>query len=148
MQHDNISITGRLRFKLFNEAGAIISDQEGPNLVVQVGKNQLAAIMAGSSTAVPVAMAVGTSGTAPALSDTALGGELARVAFSSATSSANQTTYVANFNAGVGTGTILEAGLFSSTTSGAGILTSRSTSLSVTKGSTDTLQITWTLYFN
>lgn len=143
---DNYTLTGRLRFQLFNSDGIIVEDKEGPNLIVNAGKAQVAALLAGTSTSYPVAMAVGTDSTAPSLTNTALGAEIpgGRVAMSSSTQVGAQTIYVANFPAGVATGTIAEAGLFSNTVSG-GTMTSRSTSLTVVKGASDSLQITWTL---
>lgn len=144
--NDNFEITGRLSWTLTDEDGNIKESKEGPNLIVAVGKTQLAALLAGTSSTIMNYMAVGSSGTAPSSGDTALISELARVIFTSTTPVSNVVTYVANYNAGVGTGTILEAGLFSANV--AGIMLSRSTSISVVKAAGDTLQITWTITFN
>lgn len=143
---DDIQITGQLGWILIDSDGNIKESDTGHNLIVTVGKTQLAALLAGTSTTVMGFMAVGSSSTAPALGDTTLVSELARVAFSSVTPTSNIVTYIANYNAGVGTGTILEAGLFSAAS--AGIMLSRSTSISVVKAAADTLQITWTITFN
>lgn len=143
---DNLTVTGQLSYVLKDSSGNIKEQNTGPNLIVAVGKAQLAALLAGTSSTVMGFMAVGSSSTAPTSTDTTLVSELARVAFTSTTPVSNVVTYIANYNAGVGTGTIQEAGLFSAITSG--IMLSRSTSITVTKTAGDTLQITWTITFN
>lgn len=142
---DTFTIEGKLRFILTDSHGTTLFDKEDHNLIVNTGKAQVASFLAGTSTAHPLAVAVGTDSTVPTITNTALGAEIARVAVTSATSSSATVTYIADLGAAVGTGTILEAGLFSSVTALAGVLFSRSTSLSVVKGPTDILQIIWTI---
>jgi hypothetical protein len=88
-------------------------------------------------------MAIGSSDTSPALGNTTLGTETGRVALTSTTPSTTTITYVATFPAGTGTGSVEECGIFDA--GAAGTLFARSTSLSLTKGAGDTLQITWTV---
>lgn len=145
MLDTKIKVTGEISWTLFDENGNV-KEGGGHNLIVTVGKAMLASLLSGASSTIPTHMAIGTSATAPALSDTALGAEIARVAFSSNTPAGTTVTYVANYGVGVGTGTIQEAGLFSASV--AGTLLSRSTSISVTKAAGDTLQITWTITFS
>ena len=126
---------GRVEIKL---NGLVVLETE--NTVTTAGRNGMAAqLLATPNLSVFSQMAVGT-GTPSA---TALGGEIARVAFTSKTVSANVCTVVANYAAGIGTGTITEAGTFDAATAG-NMWTSASFG-AVTKASGDTLQITWTL---
>lgn len=146
MLNEKTHFKGELSWTLFDEDGNIKEQGQGHNLIVNAGKALMASLLSGASSTIPTYMAVGSSATAPAVTDTALGTELARVAFSSNTPSGAIVTYVANFGVGVGTGTIQEAGLFSASTGGT--MLSRSTSISVTKAAGDTLQITWTITFS
>jgi len=88
-------------------------------------------------------MAVGTSSTAPTAGDTALGGEVGRVALASSTSASNVVTYTATFPAGTGTGALVEAGIFNAGASGT--MLCRTTFSVVNKGAADAMSITWTI---
>ena len=91
--------------------------------------------------------AVGDDATAAGATDTALFGELGRVALTSkiqgAGGSANQLTYSATVPAGTGTGTIVEAGLFNA--SSGGNMLARSVFAPIVKGAGDAIDITWVL---
>lgn len=147
MIKDKQTITGEIAsWKLFDEHGTLKQEGFGPNLVTTLGKEQIALSIA-DGTGVPFThMAIGSNSTIPAIGDTALGAELGRVAVTSTTALNNTVTYEATFGAGVGTGSVAEAGIFSASV--AGIMLSRSTSLSLTKGASDTLQVTWIITFN
>jgi hypothetical protein len=88
-------------------------------------------------------MAVGSSSTAPANGDTALGGELGRVALTSSTASGAIATYIATFPAGTGTGAVVEAGIFNASSSGT--MLCRTTFSVVNKGADDAMSITWAI---
>lgn len=143
---DNLVIKGRLSYQLIGEDGNLKEEFEGPNLVVTSGLNFLASLLGGSAPTLMSHMAVGTSSTAPAPSQTALLGEIGRVALSSTSPSGANVIYQATFPPGTGTGTIAEAGLFNS--GAGGTMLSRSTSISVIKAAGDTLNIIWTITFN
>ena len=143
---DLLTIKGRLSYQLLDEHGALKEEFEGPNLVVTVGLNFLASLLGGSAPTLMSHMAIGSSATAPAPAQTALLGELGRVALSSTSPSGSNVIYQATFGPGVGTGTIAEAGLFNSNSGGT--MLSRSTSISVIKAAGDTLNIIWTIAFN
>lgn len=143
---DTLKIKGRLSYQLFDESGNMKEEFEGPNLVVTTGLNFLASLLGGGAPTLMSHMAVGSSGTAPALGDTALGGELGRVALTSTSPSGSNVIYQATFPPGTGTGTILEAGLFNNSVGGT--MLSRSTSISVIKAAGDTLNVIWTITFN
>lgn len=91
--------------------------------------------------------AIGDDNTAVAAGDTALYGELGRVALTSkiqgSAGNAHQLTYSSTVPAGVGTGTIVEAGLFNAVT--AGIMLARSVFSPIVKGAGDAIDITWVL---
>lgn len=142
MINENIKVTGNVSIKVFDEQGNIKEEREIKNLVVTTGKGFIAARMIGTPTAMSH-MAVGSSSTAPAAADTGLGGELGRVALTSSNVSGAVVTYVASFAAGVGTGAVVEAGLFNA--SSGGTMLCRTTFAVVNKGANDGMSITWTV---
>lgn len=146
MLNDTLKITGAVSIKLLDKGGNVLETREIPNLVVSAGKTFIASSMLKTTTNTPTAMthmAVGTSSTAPAAGDTALGAEAGRVALASSTSSANVVTYTATFPAGTGTGALVEAGIFNA--SSAGTMLCRTTFSVVNKGAADAMSITWTI---
>jgi hypothetical protein len=114
-----------------------------PNLVVTTGKNFVASRIKDATTPAMSHMAIGTVSTAAAATDSALGGEAARVALSSTTVTGNVVNYIASFPAGTGTGAITEAGLFNAST--AGTMFCRTTFAVVNKGASDSMTITWSV---
>ena len=138
---ESVSVKGNLEVVLLDENGNQKDFRKVNNLVVAVGKDVIASRLLGNSIPVMSHMAVGSSGTAAATSQTALGGELGRVSFDSATRSSNTLTYVATFPAGTGTGSLAEAGIFNAASSGN--LLCRTTFSTVTKASGDTIVVTW-----
>ena len=117
---------------------------EKKNLIVQVGKNFLANAIINSSTSPFVGMAIGTGTTPASTSDTTLQTELVRAAFTSSSVSTNVVSLSNTYAAGVGTGAITEAGIFTNATSG-GTMLSHVVFSAVNKGSLDTLTINWTI---
>jgi hypothetical protein len=140
-----VQLRGHAKFELFGPAGELRETVEIDNLVTTAGKAGAAAQIA-STPALPKWgwMAIGTGSPAATL----LGSENARIAFSSNTSATNVDTVVATFGAGVGTGTITEAGTFDVVTANTVNMWTSATSFSITKGALDSLQITWTLTYN
>jgi hypothetical protein len=117
---------------------------EKKNLIVQVGKNFLASAIVNSSASPFVGMAIGTGTTAATTADTALQTEVARAAFTSYSVSTNVVNMSNTYAAGVGTGSITEAGIFNNSTSG-GIMLSHVVFSAVGKSAADTLTINWTI---
>ena len=140
--NDKLRLSGWVIWELRNAAGVLLFRDEGPNLVVDDGLELIADLLIGGGTA-PTHMAIGSDGTAPDPGDSALGSELTRVAFTSATAVAAVVTWVGTFGAGVGTGTVEEAGIFNATP--AGMLLCRTIHGAFAKAAGDTLTITWTL---
>lgn len=116
-----------------------------PNLVVTTGKELLASRLASATNNVVGYMAVGSGNTAPAVTDTTLVAEISRVATSVAggTPTGNTVLYTATFPAGVGTGSLQEAGLFNAVSGGS--MLSRTTYAVINKGASDELIINWTI---
>jgi hypothetical protein len=147
IQQDNLSVIGTPTFILFDKFGAIKQQFTQPNLVVTVGKNLIADRLIGTSSAVMSHMAVGSSSTAPANGNTALGAQIStRVALSSPTRSNSTITYITTFVAGQSTGAIVEAGIFNAST--AGIMLCRTTFPVINKEADDILTINWNVTIN
>jgi hypothetical protein len=142
---DIIKATGRLHVVLKDESGSIKEEHDFKNLVVLAGRAFIASRMVGTASAVMSHMAVGTGTVAAASGDTALGAEIAssRIALTSGNAASNVVTYVATFNAGVGTGAVTEAGVFNAASSGT--MLCRVVFPVVNKAAGDTMSITWTV---
>lgn len=140
--HDFLNQKGRVLLTHTKADGSVVQ-HEVSNLVVLAGRAWIASRMEGASSAVMSHLAVGSSSTAPAAGDTALGSEVARVALISAVAASNTITYIAQFPAGTGTGALEEAGIFNDGTTGT--MLARVTFPVINKGSGDTLQVSWTI---
>lgn len=148
---DHIKITGMVSVALFGPDGVLKDHREIRNLVVTAGKVFIAASMAKTTVDTPAAMthmAVGTTNTAAVVGDTTLGAEVAasRTALSSATPSSNTIAYACTFGPGVGTGALVEAGIFNA--GAAGTMLCRTVFSVINKAAGDTLTITWTITVN
>lgn len=146
MINDSLKITGHVQVTLFNESGDVKDSFEVKNLVVNAGKDFIAASMLKTTSNSPAAMshmALGTTNTSASGANTALGSEVGRVALGSATNSQNVVTYTATFPAGTGTGAIVEAGIFNDATTGT--MLCRTTFAVVNKAAADAMSITWTV---
>lgn len=138
MLHETLTMKGALSIAINGEVV-----QEVPNLVVTTGKNYVASRMKDTTQAAISHMAIGTSATAAAAGDTALGTEEHRNTLTSTTVAANVVTYVAEFAAGEGSGAIAEAGLFNA--SSGGTMLCRTVFSVVNKGASDSMTVTWTV---
>lgn len=138
MLSDDLQMKGHLTIALNGETVFDV-----PNLVVTTGKNFVASRIKDATAAAMSHMAIGTVSTAAAATDSALGGESARVALASTTVTGNVVNYIASFPAGTGTGAITEAGLFNANT--VGTMFCRTTFAVVNKGASDSMTITWSV---
>ena len=142
--NENLKASGSLRVVVTDTTtGQVKEDREFKNLVVTVGKNFVASRIVGVAQNVMSHMALGTSSTAAAAGDTALGAELARNALASGTATNAIVTYTATFAAGTATGAIVEAGIFNAAS--AGTLLCRTVFSVVNKGANDAMSVTWTV---
>lgn len=144
-----IKAQGTLHIILTDKNGHIKKDVTVPNIVVDTGLEFIARRMLQSPFPADFAamshMAIGTDDdTLDPSEKTELGDEVARsVIVSSSVVQQTQVQYTASFLAGVGTGPIVEAGIFNDTT--AGRMLCRTTFPVINKESDDTLSITWTI---
>lgn len=146
LTRDGIKLKGKVKLELFNKYGEL-KETNTKNLVVTAGLDWIAStIAAGSGTAMSH-MAVGTDVTGEVVGDTTLGSELARAVITDTQSNvvASDVQYTAVFGGGVGTGALVEAGIFNSPT--AGVMLARTTFGVINKDSDDSMQITWTITF-
>lgn len=140
---ETLKATGELLIEVRNEQGHLVEKRHVPNMVVTVGKNWIVDRMLSNGSAVMSHMAVGSGNTAPALGQTALTNQLARIPFNSINQVGNTVTFVAVYNAGVGTGSLTEAGIFNAATNGT--MLARTTFGTLTKASGDVVTVSWTI---
>lgn len=145
MSFEDLIIVTNVRVELIGPDGDLLDLREGHNLVPTVGKEKFAerCVAASPSTEGPKYIGVGTSETAAANGDTALGsqdGSRKEVTTRSVTGAVG--TVGVTFGKGEHTATLKEAGVFSASTSGT--LFARQVFSAVTKGAEDELVITWT----
>ncbi|TVY09975.1 hypothetical protein [Paenibacillus cremeus] len=152
----NIKVTGRLKVDLYRDGVLVQEGQWRDNVVTTAGKNSLASLLnsASAGTSLVTHMGFGTSATAVAAGDTALGAELTigsagynRVSVTRSNPSGNVIQYQATLTGVTSTPTIQECGLFSA--SSAGTLFAHQLTGAVTlSSSSDSLQITWQVTFS
>jgi len=140
--HSELHLDANMHIQLFDENGKLKDERFVHNTVTTAGKNGIADQILASPSLVKIGwMAIGTGSPAATL----LGAEVARVAFDSKTRSGAVVTVVGTFPAGTGTGAITEAGTFDVVTANTVNMWMSSSFGLVTKGSLDSMVITWTL---
>ena len=142
LKSERTKATGKVNIVVRDKNGKVKEDFTVPNLVVDTGLAFIASRMEDASSGVMSHMAVGTDTTAAASGDTALGTELARVTCSGAANGANM-VYTAEFEAGTGTGSLTEAGIFNDESGGT--MLCRTVFAVINKGAADTMTVTWTI---
>ena len=143
---DSIKMYGDLIVELYDSTGQLKDRRELKNMVVNAGKAFIANRIYTNSSTFVTHMAVGSGTTAVDLLNAALVSENERVALTSASQSNAVVSYTAAYAAGVGTGLLTEAGLF--TASSGGTMVSRLTFAAINKTAGDTLNVTWNLTVN
>lgn len=138
--NSSIKLKGELSIKKYNVDNNLIEELNVPNLIVTTGKAYIASRMIGTSAAVMSKMAIGSSGGSLLIGNTTLSTELARADLV-ATSNNAIVTYSATFGPGVGTGSIVEAGIFNA--SSGGTMLCRTIFPVVNKDANETIVITW-----
>ena len=136
-------LKGKWSAVLTGPDGEIKQEVAGNNVVCDNGKEFLASFLysaaAAASTFTCRYVAIGSDATAEAASNTALGTELARHTGTVSYVSNQIYQVTATFGTGLGTGSIVEYGIFSSAT--AGTMLNRDTEAVITKGANDTLTV-------
>jgi hypothetical protein len=145
MISENIKAKGLVSFLLVDQFGNIKQEEE-QNLVVTTGLSYLISRAKDATATAMSHIAVGTGTTVAATTQTALVGEVARVALTSTTQVTTTVTgdaiqYVATFPAGSGTAALTEAGIFNAASGGT--MMARTVFAVINKGALDTLTITW-----
>lgn len=149
---DNLTPHGRLRIRHWRE-GLLLRDEEKNNLIVNAGKAAMAGLLMGAVSNFFDYIALGTSGTAAAATDTALGAEISTLGGSRVAATLSRvTTSVTNDTAQFvgawtfsGTLAIVEAGIFD--TNAAGTMLSRQTFSAYNVVNGDSMTITWKVQF-
>ena len=145
--NEKLKLSGRLSIVLKDKNGAVKTQREVDNLVVNSGLAYIISRMVGTAKTVMTHMAVGSNNTAAAAGDTALGSQLgSRKALDSTTISGSnneKVIYVTTFATGEGTGAITEAGVFNASVSGD--MLCRTVFSVINKAADDTMVITWTI---
>ena len=146
MINETIKAKGTVHFVLTDEQGNVKSDTTVNNLVVSTGLAYIASRMRDASATAMSHMAVGTSSTAAAATDTGAIAEVGRVALGSVSASTttvanDSTTYTATFGPGVGTNALVEAAILNNVSGGT--MLCRTVFPVVNKSALDTLAITW-----
>jgi len=144
---ETLDIFGDVTITLTDEAGNIKDQRTFKNLIVTTGTSYITSRMASNATSVIGWIAIGDSATAAAAGQTALiGTELFRSAttVSGGTPSTSTVLYETTFGPGQGTSaSIQEAGLFNA--SSAGTMLARTTFAPISKGASDSLNVSWTV---
>jgi len=138
-QTDNIKMVGKVTL-VHTKADGSIDTYNFNNLVVTTGKNFVASATLNASASPFTQIAIGSGTAAPAVTDTTLGTEVARVAFATSSVSGNTANMTATYGPGVGTGSVSEAGIFNAPSGGT--MLSRVTFTAITKAAGDTLTAT------
>lgn len=150
---DTIKIKGTYHFQILDVDGNVKDKWSVNNLVVNAGKAQLA-LLAGDATATPFTyIAVGTSSTAVAGSQTALQAETTTNGLSRASATVSRTTTtvtndtlsLAKTFTATGTVVVKEVGVFNAASSGT--MLSRALTSTKTLVNGETLAVTYTLAF-
>ena len=146
MINDGIKATGVVSI-INARTGELVGSN---NTVLALGKEWMAQRCTGEMSSLVTHIAVGTSSTAVVVGDTGLKAESARVAVNipGAVKPANKNVirYEATFDAGVGTGALTEAGLF--TAASAGICVARTVFPVKNKGDDDIFTVVWEITIN
>lgn len=142
---DEFKPTGKLTITIRNSDGEIVNEVTSDNMVVNAGKNWLAQRMVATPTVMGY-MGLGTVATGPTLEDTTLNTATGtRVTMTTPVATGPTVTYTGVFPANnpSATATIREAGIFDASSSGT--MLCRTTFGDVTKNTTDSMTIVWTV---
>ena len=143
MLNETIKTVGEVAIVVTGKDGKVKQKYVVPNLIVTAGLSFIASRMKDATATAMSHMALGTGATAAVAGNTALVTEAGRVALDSTTVTANAVEYKATFEAGTGTGAIVEAGLFNANSGGT--MLCRTVFAAVNKGVDDSMSITWTI---
>lgn len=143
-KNEKFGVDANVLIELFDKDGNLKSTREIHNTVTTAGKEGIMEqILASPGTAKIGWCEVGTGTGGTTLLNAYISGS--RTAFTSKTRSGAIVTTVTDFAAGVGTGSITEAGLFNVVTQNTVDMWCYASFTAIPKGADDTLKITWTI---
>lgn len=147
---DRYPIKGKLKLVLTDKDGEIKDEREFQNTITVRHDAVVADRMANGAAALIDYTAVGTTSGGKTTESTALEAQVSRVQNDSNTNSPgaddNDVVHVATFGAGIGTGALIEAGLFTDAGAGSTLMAWQDFSV-INKGAGDTLTVTWTITY-
>lgn len=141
---ETMKATGHINFKLFDANGNLKDERDIKNVVVTVGKAYMATWLAAATQSdyFMEFVGLGTGTNAASAGDTALQTEIGTRATATISAPGGAVWQsLSTFGAGVNTGAITEAGIFSASTSGT--MLARQVFSVINKGAGDSLQVTW-----
>ena len=148
--YDKYPIKGHLVIELFDPEGKLKDRREMKNTITALHDVTVADRLAGGTDDLIDNTGIGTTSGGKSTASTALEAEVARVVDDSDTQGAgaadNDVVHIATFGAGVGTGALLEAGLFTDVNPGA-TLQAYKEFAAVNKAAGDSLVTTWTITY-
>jgi hypothetical protein len=139
---DSMRVRGIITARLFGPDGRLKQEVVTENIITNAGRQMIIDRLQGNTPAVADYIAIGTSATAAAAADTTLVAEVARAQATLSQPDAHTDRAVYTFGAGVGTGTIQEAGRLNAAAAGT-LLARGILGASVTKTASDSLQMTY-----
>lgn len=147
---DRQPVRGNLRLVLTDKDGKVTYEREYKNTITVRHDAVIGDRMAGGAAALIDYTAVGTTSGGKTTASTTLEAQVSRVQNDSNTNSPgaddNDVVHVATFGAGIGTGALIEAGLFTDAGAGATLMAWQDFSV-INKGVGDTLTVTWTITY-
>lgn len=148
MSKDKIKVTGYVKLLVRRPDGSVKLKREGKNILVDVGLQEMAELMAGVATNIPSHVAIGDSGADPSVGETALAGTEKDRQTVTISQLGPQTTIICNtLGAGLGSSTtIKEAGIFNA--AAAGDMYARFLTGDVPLDPDERIEIEWTLTFS
>ena len=147
-KNETLNVKGHISLWLVGPNGELKESREIQNVIVTAGKAFLAQWLTAATQADYFMryIALGTGTNAASASDTTLQTEIGTRVAGALTNSTNTWQNQATFGAGVSTGAITEAGIFSASSSGT--MFARQVFAVVNKAAGDSLQITWSVTFS
>jgi len=141
-----LTVKGRVTVEAIHDNGetqTIITD----NIVVNNGRDRIAALLAQDVVTFPTHIAIGTGTTAVTVTDTAMETETDRNALSTTTSSSGVVTFKVFFSKSEANGvTLSEVGLFDASSSGT-LICHAILGATIAKTSSISVNVSWTLTF-
>ncbi len=142
--NEDLKLKGSLTIQHFNKNNELVEELRFHNLIVNVGKAQIASLIGGLGANPFTYVAVGTGTTAAAATDTALETEVARVQTTNSLTTTSVTNDTAHFEGTIdftSSYAITEYGLFDASTGGNMLNRAVKSAINVSNG--DSIKVLW-----